>query len=80
MSLARALATAIPLLGVALLVGLLASGSHVENPKSHFMITLSLAALCVVGLGGIGVAYILEKQTRADIAALVDMPSSHDLG
>ena len=34
----------------------------------------------VRALGGIGVAYILEKQTRADIAALVDMPSSHDLG
>lgn len=84
-----AAATLIPILGVALLVALFATRTasnatptnatpeELELIKaSQNMIIYALAAMCVVGVGGIALALFLQSKTRADLAALADLPVS----
>jgi serine/threonine protein kinase len=59
----RAAATAIPLVGVALL-----ASSRAAN-------MLAVAMLCVIGLAGTLLAFALEGRVRADIAALSQVPT-----
>jgi len=63
----RAGATAIPFVGVGL--ALLALNEHSQT------LFRAVSVLCVVGLLGIGLAYVLEGRTRSDLAALADMPA-----
>ncbi|MDB5307605.1 MAG: prkC 24 [Gemmataceae bacterium] len=60
----RAAATAVPLLAVALLA------LHAASNR------LPVVVLSVVGLAGVGLALALEGRTRADLAALADVPVS----
>ncbi|HEX4610494.1 MAG TPA: protein kinase, partial [Urbifossiella sp.] len=59
----RAAATAVPLVAVALLT---ASGTADKAP---------IAALSAAGLAGLGAAFVLEGRTRADLAALAEIPT-----
>jgi serine/threonine protein kinase len=59
----RAAATAVPLVAVALLA---------SRGASH---PFAVAALSVAGLAGVAVAYVIEGRTRADLAALTDVPT-----
>ncbi len=60
----RAAAAAVPLLAVALL-----ASRGVSNP-------IAAAVLSVVGLVGVAVAFAIEGWTRADLAALAEIPPS----
>ena len=60
----RAAATAVPLLAVALLASRGASN------------TSAVAALSVAGLAGVGLAFLIEGRTRADLAALAEVPTN----
>jgi serine/threonine protein kinase len=60
----RAAATAVPLVAVALLA---------SRGASH---PFAVAALSVAGLVGVALAYVIETRTRADLAALTDVPTT----
>jgi eukaryotic-like serine/threonine-protein kinase len=60
----RAAATAVPLLAVALLA---------SRGASH---PFAVAALSVAGLAGVALAFFIEGQTRADLAALAEVPTA----
>jgi serine/threonine protein kinase len=60
----RAAATAVPLVAVALLA---------SRGASH---PFAVAVLSIAGLVGVVVAYFIEARTRADIAALSDLPTT----
>lgn len=61
----RGLATAVPFVAIALL-----AWRGVENA------TFAMAGLSVAGLAGTALAFVLEGRTRADLAALADIPGS----
>jgi hypothetical protein len=68
LSLFRAAATAVPLVAVALLASLLAVRSTT--------VELAVAVLSAAGLLGTLLAFALEGRTRADLAALADIPTT----
>ncbi|MBN9120274.1 MAG: serine/threonine protein kinase, partial [Planctomycetes bacterium] len=60
----RAAAAAVPLLAVALF-----TSRGTSNP-------VAVAVLSAIGLLGVGLAYVIEGRTRADLAALAEIPSA----
>ncbi len=62
----RAAAAGVPLLAVALLA--------FRGSSSPY----AVAALGVAGLAGVALAYVIEAQTRADLAALAGVPAADD--